>query len=347
MTSQMNKSSNDLKLLFKKAQLESWFEAFIDFCNQHPAIHLESTTLCHDWSLEQQQSALNFFSGTRFIQLVNAIFFYKLYPEKLFLHEIYPQKLISIRIRLGILHYYIELIQQQLYSHSIQNSLLLSIDHLFHGDELPPGVTIEVNECFRGLIQEAIKKINPTISSLKQESMGIDRVHALLKAYKFWFNPNRLIDAVMVLRQNLIAETDELWVFEQEMLKFFAKLSTSECLELYGYFANKDTRYLLHTFFSMTQSLVFDWLPLIHEEELSAIIKVFHSLRCVMEALRTELKNRHIITEPYIYYIEKESIYIGHRTRDAIFRSMAIYKIRAPIEEVAINNLFQALEEPI
>lgn len=296
------------------------------------------------WSSNNQHSI---FFLEHDLSIWSTRFFYKLYPEKLFLHEIYPQKLISIRIRLGILHDYIELIQQQLYSHSIQNSLLPGIDHLFHGDELPPGVMIEANESFRGLIQEAIKKLNPSTISLKQEQMGIERLHALIKAYKFWFNPNRLIDAVMVLRQNSVIETDELWVFEQEMLKFFAKLSTTDCLDLYGYFSNKDTRYLLHAFFSMIQQVVFDWFPLIHKEELSAIKKVFHSLRCVMEALRVELKNRHIITEPYIYYVEKESVHIGQRTRDAIFRVITIYKTRSLTEEGTIKALFQTLEEPV
>ena len=244
---QVGKFSNHLKRLFAKQRLDLWLTELIDFWGQHEATDIEFLALFHDWNAAQQQVALTFFSEPKFIDLVNAVFFYKLYPDKLFAQVMHPEKLVSVRTRLRILHSYIELMQQQLYRAAAQNGLTPGVDRLLHEDELPQGIIFEVDESFREIIQAAIKRLKVPFTAQNVTQATLELLHDLRLAYKFWFNPNRLIDAVMLLRQSLTADTRANDIFQHEMVHLFAQLTTTQCLDLYGYFANNDSRYLRYT----------------------------------------------------------------------------------------------------
>lgn len=337
--------SNQLKQLFHKPKLDLWLIGLVDFWSQHDSMLIELPALFYDWDILQQKAALDFFSETTFVDLVNTLFFYKLYPDRLFGHLIHPEKLISVRMRLGVLHYYIESIQQHLYTASVKNGLKPGVDHLLHGNELPKGIMIEVDDSFREVIQQAIKKLKVGYIPHNSQQEIRELLSDLESAYKFWFNPNRLIDAVMVLQRNLVSDTQEKNTFESEMVLAFKKLTTTECLDLYGYFANKDTKFLLYTFFAIIQNVTFDWLPPLHERDKEVLNKVFHALLSVMEALRIELKHRHVTTDTYTYELMHETIHIGHRNRDAVFRVLTLYGCNAPTHNDTMEQLFRLVEE--
>lgn len=342
---QISGHAKQLKHLFTKAHLDNWLDGFVDFCNKYEPSSVRYTVLFHDWSVRQQQRALDFFSQTKFVDLANAIFFYKLHPDKLFTQLMHPEKLVSVRIRLGVLHYYVELLQQQLHSASLHKGLIPPVDHLLHGNTLPQGIMLEVDERFRKLIQIAIKKLKITSVSQNSQPEAVEVLYDLGRAYKFWFNPNRLIDAVMVLQQNLVSEAAEKQHFQQEVVRLFGQLATTECLDLYGYFANHDTCDLLLTFSIIAQGEVFDWLPAINETEKTTIKEVLQTLMQVMEALRIELNNRHVITEPYDYETVKENILIGQPNRDAVLRTMTIYGQQTISPDDNLEQWFRLVEE--
>lgn len=246
---------------------------------------------------------------------------------------------------MSVLHYSIELIQQQLHNAALQNGLIPEVDYLLHGNELPQGIMIEVNDSFKAMIWTAVKQLRITISPLYKQQLTVELLRDLGRAYKFWFNPNRLIDTAMVLRQTISSETHDIDVFQPEMMLLFAQLSTTECLDLYGYFANNDTRHLLHTFFILVQGELFDWLPPLREEEKRVLQDVFDTLLAVMQALRDELKNRHVLTEAYHYKLAKPYPQIGHRNRDAVLRVIAIYSRKTPINHDSVEQLFRFVEE--
>ncbi|CAM2898237.1 Uncharacterised protein [Legionella steigerwaltii] len=344
---QIHPYSQQLQQLFSKQQVNLWLEGFVDFLNKNDVMHIELTTIFHDWKVEEQYTVLHYFSNPEFASLVNAIFFYKIHPEKLFVDVIHPEKLVSVQMRLGVLHHYIELIQQQLHRVALQNGLIPDADYLLHDEELPQGIIIEINEKCRQMIQAAVKKLKANVSLSQEKQGAIDYLQDLKRAYKFSFNPNRLIDAVMVLQQNLlpeIVEEQRSTVFQEKMVVLYRQLSTTECLDLYGYFANDDTRYLLYTFFKITQGGTFDWMPSLNREERMAVVEVFDALSCVVEALCIELKNRHLLTETYMYDLAKPNINIGNPNRDAVFRVMKIYKPTNVIPSDVIEQLFQSIE---
>ena len=339
----------DLKKMFSTTDFPSWLISLVDFWNDTKDQPQKSSSLFQQWNHQEQQSALDFFSAPELVNLINAIFFYKLYPDKLFNELIHPEKLVSVQMRLSLLHHYIEELKNQLCTTALQHGLKPGIDYLFHGTELPQGIMIEVNESFRETIQLAIKELNVKYTPETEEQITIERLHDLVRAYKFWFNPNRLIDAVMVLQQRLlkehIAQENQLEVFRQEMVVLYGQLTTTECLDLYGYFANNDSRYLLYILFTIAQGSPLDWLPSLNNIEKNAITKVFQALQCVMEALREELKNRHAATEPYLYDLAKQHIMAGRRNREAVFRIIAIYGSAAFTLNETVEQLFSFIEE--
>lgn len=342
-------STNELLQLFYHDNLNIWLSYLVTLWNQNHIWGMEPSLLFRDWSLKEQQDALNLFADAEFIDLVNSIFFYKLYPDKLFNELIHPEKLVSVRMRLGLLHETIELLQRQLYSTALQHGLKPGIDFLFHGDELPQGIMIEVNQEFRENIQLAVKSLKVKVTAENEQQTIIDRLHDLGRAYKFWFNPNRLIDAVMVLQQRLghnhIADTNQVSAFHQEMLLLYRELTTTDCLNLYGYFANNDSRYLLYTLFTIVHDKPIDWLPVLNLAEKKAVASVFQALQCVMEALRMELKNRHVTTEPYVYDLAKPYLQAGRRNRDAVFRIIAIYGRETVTMSDSVEKLFGFMED--
>ena len=345
----MSKHLEDLNKLFNENDLQSWLYTLVEFWNEHDVQNLELSSLFHEWNRQQKQSALDFFSKPELVNLVNAMFFYKLYPDKLFNELIHPEKLVSIRMRMGILHQFIEQLETQLYSTAVQYGLKPNVDYLFHGEELPDGIMIEVDEEFREMIQLVIKELKVKHTHESEEQVTIERLHDLGLAYKFWFNPNRLIDAVMVLQQRLVkddmVEENKLFAFYQEMVVLYRQLTTTECLDLYGYFANNDSRYLLYTLFSIDNDYPLDWLHELNHNEKNAITRVFEALQCVMEALREELKIRHATTAPYIYDLAKEHIQPGRRNRDAVFRIISIYGGETFTHNETVEQLFNLIED--
>ncbi|KGP64367.1 hypothetical protein EP47_00565 [Legionella norrlandica] len=340
---------DELRHLFKKENIKLWLSTVVDVWNQKASLFKDPIPLFRGWALNEQQEALNFFSEPDLVNLVNAIFFYKLYPDKLFNELIHPEKLVSVRMRLGFLHDFIELLQRQLHNNALQYGLNPGVDFLFHGDELHQGILFEVNEVYKEIIQLAIKNLKVPYTPENNEKVTLERLHDLSRAYKFWFNPNRLIDAVMVLQQRLVKEgefqDDDLAIFHQEMLILFHQLTTTECMDLYGYFANKDSRYLLYTLYSITIGRSLDWLPTLNAIEKNAIEKVYNALRCVMEALRVELKNRCITTEPYVYDLGKKNVQARRRNREAVFRIIAIYGCETRTLSKSLEKLFGSIEE--
>lgn len=347
-TNQDHLPAKQFQQLFSKLEFSVWLEGFVNFLNKSKVTPLESVAVVHDWSMDELHAALDYFSNSKFVGLVNAIFFYKMHPDQLFTDAIHPEKLVSIQMRLEVLHYSIELVQQQLYEVALQNALTPKIDYFLHGEELPPGVMIETNEELRQMIQTAVKGLKLNLS-LTHPKRVIDSLYDLRRAYKFCFNPNRFIDAVMLLHQNLLSEAlqqeQNSIIFQEKMMDLYSQLTTVECLDLYGYFANNDTHNLLYTFFNIVRGDTFDWLPLLNNEEKTAVIEVFNAMCCVMETLRIDLRKRHLLTEPYQYDLTKPNMEIEQQNRNAVFRVIKIYKRTHVISEDVIEQLFQYMEE--
>ncbi|MCW8387140.1 hypothetical protein OQJ15_12590 [Fluoribacter dumoffii] len=339
--------SKELQQLFYERNFNLWLEGFINYWNNNELLYNELKTLFQEWDSVHLQAALDYFSNREFAALVNAIFFYKYHPDKLFSEGIHPEKLISVQARLEVIHHALELMQQQLYAAAFQKGLIPGLDYLLHDEELLAGITIEPYEEWRILIQTALKKLKTNASAIHLKHRAIDCLYDLKWAYKFCFNPNRLIDAVMLLQQHLLADRsrhEHLIIFQEKMVDLYAQLTTTECLDLYGYFANKDTCSLLYIFLKLSQGDSFEELPPLGNEERAAITNVGDALCCVLESLRIELTRRHLRAEAYKYDLEKPDIKFAPHHRDAVLRVIHIYKHAHETPDHIMEQLFQPLE---
>jgi hypothetical protein len=319
--------------LFASDSLRLWLFELLKFWNQSQSQELDAISLVRQWSLSQQQHALGLFSAPEHVQFINALFFYKLYPEHLFDGPLHPEKLISLRIKLGLLHRHIEIIQQELYKLAAEEP----IDFLLHNEELPPGINLSPNQQHKCLIQEAVKELKVLPNKNIGRVNSMDWTYDLLAAYKFCFNPNRLIDTVMLLR-----EVEKKYL-EQKLAGLYQQLSTTECVDLYGYFSNKDTKYLLQALQRAIEApWSLKWLSSITSQQKNTIQELFLTIKSVMEAVRVELNNRCISTAPYLYEMDLETSEIGMCNRSAILRVLELYSFK---EEVINPNLEQLFKE--
>lgn len=285
--------------------------------------------------------------NAEFIYLTQAIFFYKVYPEKLFNEKLSAEKLMSVKSRLNLLYEFIELFYKALVDIINERRLTKLPDELLHND-LPKGIKINCTQEQRGAIQEALKFGKVRYFAEEHNIEMTYYANNILRAYKYWFNPCRLIDAVMILHYKLTNHNFNMnTTFEQGVADFYKLQSTADCLDLYGYFANNDTCYLMRTMLALQCNIQCCWIELT-ESKLLAIKKVYESLEIVMHAVRSELLTRHIQTEPYRRdFPRKDIIRPGKRNRDAIIRVTELYDNKEFKENTKITKLFNLLENLI
>ena len=220
-------------------------------------------------------------------------------------------------------------------------------DYLFHGEGLPQGVTINGEEKIRDLIISLIKDWRCSMANC-DDLAHKNKVFDLFHAYKFWFNPNRLIDTAMSLQRQLAENetTENCKKFSQEMQLLYTQLTTTECLDLYGYFANKDTCYLMRTLTAVAEAQPVSTLPVLDLSEREIVAQVHNTLDCIMEALRDELLNRHITTASYARNKGTKFVKPGRRNLNAVTRIIELYcSHKSLAENHTIEQLFSEVEK--
>lgn len=334
---------NSLKILLVAKSPDSWLHALAQ--TQVQRLASAKVELLRLTSHEIIQLAGRF-QQQEFLEPIHAVFFYKLHPEHLFAQVPHPEKQISVQTRLSLLYKWIESLHQALAQvlHEREFGILLQ-DLLFHGEELPVGTEIEVNKSYHRSIQAVLKSLPTTGGDTKNEDIR-KQVDNIFRAYKFWFNPNRLVDAVMMLKQRLAANDplEQNQSLYQQMNHLYKQLTTTECLDLYGYFANKASCYLMRTLLSIQQKQNHSWLPKLTEAEYLAIQHVYEDLDSVMEALRQELSTRNIATEAYNRSLSGKTIAPGQRIRYAILRIIDLYGDKNVNKSLEIEHLFSLID---
>lgn len=277
---------------------------------------------------------------------IRAIFFFKLYPEKLFSQKIHPEKVISVKQRLTVIYHFIEVLHQALAYVMARKGIPKGRDDLFHDEELPQGIEIDISEKHRLWVLAAVKSplLNPSFQSERATTSHIEN---LIRAYKYWFNPNRLIDATMnIYQKSIINPSTQTWeVYDGFIKGLYKSLDTSECLNLFGYLNNKDTNYLMRTLFILSEGGKSDWLPALSMADEEAIKFVYQVMDKLIRALIEELGQRCITTQPYEYdRRSKFSLNPGRRNRNAVLRIIRIYSKKNIKPNKKILELFKKIE---
>ena len=336
-----------IKQLLKADSPAMWLEAMVYFANQSAAKSAEPLMYLTKLTDQQLLNLSTLFNQQEYIHIISAIFFYKLHPQDLFNEVLHPEKLVSLKVRLSLLYDGIEVLSQSILQTLIQRGFPIEQDYLFHSEELPQGIEIIIGDDSRNLIQSEIKSCCPNAVLAKDNRPQVTLVSEMLRVYKYWFNPSRMVDAAMLLHQGLMkqspsAESDG--GFYKQMLTIYSQLTTTECLDLYGYFSNKDTCYLMRTLMAVNSGVVFSWLPSLTVPQKNAVKHVYDTLECVMNALLAELANRSIATTPYNRDLTAK-ITPRRRNCNAVKRILALYG-KEVIKTInpRIEELFNAVD---
>ncbi|WED42520.1 hypothetical protein [Legionella cardiaca] len=337
--------TGQLKTLVEAKSSADWLYAIVAFANNAGENILSSLALVAQVDDKEMLMLASLFERPEITLIINHIFFYKLNPHQLFKQALHPEKLLSVKARLSMLHQFIESIHQTVLQALKQRGIGELHDYLFHGEEeLPQGITINIENETQHLIITALKEWRLPNIVLSEEIITKSKLNDFFRAYKFWFNPNRLIDTAMALRQQLghCSESHESYKkFFQDMQDLFKQLATTECLDLYGYFANKDSCYLMRTLAAMLEDQKIAALPLATPQQKDTIARVYQVLDCVMEAVREELSNRSITTTPYARHSTHKPLKPGRRNINAITRIMNLYSGSIVLENQTLEQLFK------
>ncbi|STX27836.1 Uncharacterised protein [Legionella beliardensis] len=335
-----------LKKMVQAATPEEWLLALVHFANE---IGKDSTSYqiqLNYLNNNELQTLNKMLMYPDFIALNNSIFFFKMNPNYLYSETIHLEKLISVKTRLKLLYNFIELLQRFSSQLLRQRGLQAEHDYLFHGEEIPPGINIEVNSGYQPLIIKALKEWRLHYLHLPNESTRVSGyLGELFRAYKFWFNPVSLIDSVMNFYTQVMHHEGDDEPFLTQLSLLYQQLTTTECLDLYGYFSNKDTNYLMRTLLASYQGFNLLSTSTLSDLEARAVYKVYTTLNLVMNALREELKNRHVVTAAYDHRLEDKILKPGRRNLQALQRILDIYCERPLQENKALEQLFSLLED--
>ncbi|RUQ85248.1 hypothetical protein [Legionella septentrionalis] len=334
-----------IKPLLHAKSPDEWLSVMVYLAqHQHQQFFPDFNSLCK-LTNRQLLHIANAFSQQEYVDVINAIFFFKIQPQKLFVSNVHLEKLVSIKTRLSFLYEFIEKLHFGIQEEFNKRKLGIMQDYLFHSEELPQGIAIEINDACRDLIIATVKSWHMNMK-IAAEHRNPEQLNEIIRAYKFWFNPNRLIDAVMLLKQNSTSLHETSFAeFHQHMLSLYHELTTTDCLDLYGYFANKDSCYLMRTLLSLTQNTEISWLPALNVAERNALHSVYSALDCAMNALRDELAARHISTAPYKRDLHGKKINPGQRNRNAVIRIITLYSKDTAEPNAKIELLFSELEK--
>lgn len=335
--------TGQLKTLLESTSCADLLLSMVAFANDAGEGMFSSLALVAQLNDDEILQFANLLKQQELTVIINNIFFYKFNPQQLFKQMLHPEKLLSVKARLTMLHQLLENLYQIVTQTLKQRGLGELPDRIFHGNELLQGVTINLVNDAQDLIITALKEWRISTVTASDSEIAKNKLADMFLAYKFWFNPDRLIDTIMSLQQQFGCSPENYKKFFQDMLDLFQQLSTTECMDLYGYFANKDSCYLMRSLAAMLEDQRIATLPLANHQEKQAIDHVYHALDCVMESLREELMNRGITTIPYARHSTNKPLKPGRRNLDAIKRAMTLYSNPLISENQTLEQLFKEI----
>jgi len=276
--------------------IERWFLWLSDLIRLHRNSPRWTHSFCQTLSNDELKTIALSFHSLQYSSIVNSLFYYKIHPETLLDTLPAAEQLLRMKHQLCDLHTHIEDLFHAIAQRSWEQLSLKIADYLYHGDELPYGIHVQPLQTHKLIIEKALEVYPSSIDT--QAAPVLDNpVQDILRAYKFWFNPTRLIDAIINLSIPSLSdkETSE----EDSFIHQIQALSTSECLDFYGYLSNKDTQYFLRSLHMGSLDRSLPTLPNRSAEERAAIAALYEKVRQLITYVRETLDNRNITLDAY------------------------------------------------
>lgn len=337
--------NNDYHLSFD--QLSKWFLNFIDLVRHQNDDPSWANDFFQKLGTNTFQETYRILTHADTAHFMFHIYYYKLFPNQLLFHSGHPDFLISLDKRLSFLYQKIEQFIQTFTEYSKSMNLTTPKDFLCHGNQLPKGITLRSKEAYRQLIIEGLKKLNRKVT-ITEQAPTAEIIDTIFRAYQFWFNPSRLLDAVFMLCKqiNLSFEQPNESALFNHMVNSFKTLETEACIYLYGYFGNNDTKYLLRILHYIKLGGNLAKLPVITDKQRQLIDFLYHALTQVIDALSEALNHKQIPCDPISVSQSSKPPSPSKRNLQAILHVIATYT-DTKFSPSSLESLFAELEKDL
>lgn len=335
-----NKIDSALTEILSSKTAENWLHAIVTFAchlGENFAVHHSQLLMLSD---KECLHLYHQFSQVENMGLLQSL--YQLHKQEKIAHveSFNKSDELNLRRKLNLLYLFIKqmhkTIIQSLQQHGF-NPLYDSLFSVCGVSKEPVSVQTEL------LLIQLVDRWNITSFTFADDNMQRQQLAGLLKAYKYWFNPNMLIDATMHLYQRYALGQEEP-NFSQQLIYLYQHLLTSECQDLYGYFSNNDTRYMMRTLYAAGKGITIRGLPDLNNKQRTTVMVVHDALKTIMLTLLEELKNRHFYWASYSEYPNNTILRPGGRILQAIMRITSLYNLESEQHENrTLEQLFAQL----
>ncbi len=293
-STQMQPSFDDEQSLSLE-KLSQWFLSFIDLIRHQQENPSWANDFLQQLSTHAFQELYQMLTHSDTAHLMFHIYYYKLHPDQLSQMSKHPNLLVSIDQRLTFLYQRIEQFIETFIVFSKNIYQLSPQNFLCHGNQLPAGITLRSKDTYKQLIILGLKKLNSK-ATITVQTPTAELIDAFFRTYQFWFNPTRLLDAIFMLCKRLeltVSQPLDDTLF-QHMVSNFQNLETDACINLYGYFSNNDTRYLLRVLHFISHGGVLTQLPPLSQNQQQLISFLYQAYIQIIDALSETLNERHL-----------------------------------------------------
>lgn len=333
----------------QKSDISNWFYWLGDLICNHRDYSGWTNQFCQSLSNTELKQLARAFNSKEYAAVINTVFYLRFHPAELLTEPYEPEALLQIKHQLDDLHEHIHRLFHTLESLCYERCHLKLADYLYHGSELPTGIAFIARNEHLEVIKTVLKNY-PLDFNINVPSTMHNPVQDFLRAYKFWFNPNRLIDSIMGLWSSTIEETSSqqqsFEPFSKKVHQYYQKLSTSECIDLFGYFTNKDSQYLMRCLQTAASDKECDLLPIRNSQDKKLIALVAKLFSISIEGLYTELNARNLqTTRPYSATDKPKKFQPGKRNLKAVTHIIKHYSTIEHQKNSMLENLFNTMED--
>lgn len=326
----------------------AWFFQIGTLIRNHRLTPNWENTFCQQLSNEALKDLARSFNCKERAAIVNSVFYFKLYPAELLNPGYSAPQLLMTKKLLEDLHDNAKRLFRAVKHSAAERCQLRIFDYIFQGLELPEGMRFVARADHAHSIKKVLSdypiKVPADTAVIVQNPM-----HALLRAYKFWFNPNRLIDAMMGMWNSSTAPANErktpLRLFSCSLQRYYQALSTSECIDLFGYFSNKSSQYFYRCLQAAIDNSAPEALPPCSAQDKKIIRLIATLFLTLVQQLQKELQARNISTDALVINSARKPRFLpGKRNRRAIEHIIARYSTIEHRPNQTLEALFNTIE---
>ena len=328
--------------------VSAWIAWLGDLICNYRCITNWEKKFCQELSNAELKELARTFNCKKRAAVINSIFYFKLHPEELLKQGYSADQLLHTKKQLEDLHDNVKRLFCAL-KHSCWERCQLRIpEYIFQGSELPEGMHFVGRSDHARSLARLLHQY-PLELPQNAEIILQNPIHNILRAFKFWFNPSRLVDAIIgIWNTNEVQSMEngkKLQKFSSIMQHYYQGISTSECINIFGYLSNKSSQYFIRSLHAAANNSAPGILPTCSSQDKKTIQLVASLFMALLRLIQEELHARNITTKTVdLTKKNKYTFQPGKRNVQAITHILLHYStIEHPCNKT-LESLFDTIE---